>query len=105
MTDLAGLQYSEIASKLAAVVGKLPGDSNAFREALQRVSIAFAPSTRNLTEARRELALLLYALTGRGEVVDLPETWIVCACTVLLMFEQMRLAGSVARPSDGAVLS
>ena len=87
------------------LAAQLPGGGNAFREALQRVSIAFAPSSRNLTEARRELALLLYALTGRGEVVDVPETWIVCACTVLLMFEQMHLVGGAAPAQTGAKAS
>lgn len=92
--------FGEAASKLAAIVERLPGPDNAFRAALQRVSVHLAPATRNLTAARGELAALMLALGNDGQPFDEPETWISCACTVLLMFEQMRLSqGAAASPA------
>jgi len=42
---------------------------------------------------------LLAALIGQRQVFDEPETWLTCACAVLLQFEQMRRADDGLRPS------
>ena len=103
MTGAAHLpEFGLVASKLAALAPQLPGDNNPFRHGLQRLSAHLAPATRNLAAAQRELGLLLLHLTGRGQVFDQPETWISCACAVLLAHEQMRLTAlpsAPARPS------
>lgn len=98
-------EFGEVASKVAAIASRLPGKSNAFREALQRVSVDLAPSSRNLTQARRELARLMLALGNNGQPLDEPETWLACACTVLLAFEQMRISGGASLAPVGTPIS
>jgi hypothetical protein len=98
-------EFGEVASKVAAIAARLPGAGNAFRDALQRVSVNLAPSTRNLTQARHDLAALMLALDNNGQPFDEPETWLTCACTVLLAFEQMRASGGVEGPAAGTRLS
>ena len=95
-------EFGEVASKVAAIAARLPGDRNAFRDGLQRVSVSMAPATLNLTEARSELAALMLALGNDGKPFDEPETWLACACTALLVFEQLRLSGGSAAAGPGA---
>ena len=102
---LGWAEFGEVASKVAAIASRLPGEDNAFRDALQRVSTNLAPASRNLTQAHRELAALMLALGNNGQPFDEPETWLACACTVLLAFEQMRIAGGSAPAPTGTPLS
>ncbi len=98
-------EVGEVASKVAAIASRLPGDNNVFRDALQRVSTNLAPASRNLTQANRDLAALMHSLGNNGQPFDEPETWLACACTVLLAFEQMRLADGGARAPGCTALS
>lgn len=47
----------------------------------------------------------MLALGNNGQPFDEPETWLACACAVLLAFEQMRLSGGAAAGPSGAPVS
>lgn len=95
-------EFGEVASKLAAIVARLDGPGNPFREALLRVSAHLAPASRILTAARSELGLLTAALLRDGTPFDEPESWITFACVVLVTAEQARLAGGLTAAPAGA---
>jgi hypothetical protein len=92
-------EFGEVAAKLAALADSLPGEDNPFRQTLRQIPALLHGPNASLTTATNEVTRAAYYLAGRGETIDRPETWIFCACMVLIALEKGRLIGG---PSPGA---
>ena len=95
-------EFAEIAAKLAGLAASLPGPDNPFRQTLQQMpDLLFGPKA-SLATATSGINRAVYHLIGRGETIDIPETWIFCACMMLLALEKGRLTGELAPLSGSA---